>query len=140
MFLDHSLIGKSSAPQTFLVSREAVERFMEATEDPALQSGKLLEYAPPTFPTTFRIAVPGLELDSSKMQVLHGEQVYDYQRPLRIGEEVTCVVRITDVRERDGRSGPMTFIVREMVGTDSNGQQIFTAHNTSIVRSQMHKL
>jgi hypothetical protein len=134
------LVGKSSAPQTFLVSREAVERFMEATEDPALQSGKPLEYAPPTFPTTFRIAIPGLDLDNSKMQVLHGEQVYDYRRPLRIGEEVTCVVRITAVRQRHGRSGPLTFIVREMVGTDSSGQQIFTAHHTSVVRSQIREL
>jgi hypothetical protein len=134
MPFDHSLIGKSSAPQTFLVSREAVERFMEATEDPALQSGKPLEYAPPTFPTTFRIAIPGLDLDSSKMQLLHGEQVYDYTRPLGVDEEVTCVVRITDIRERHGRTGPMTFIVREMIGTDSHGQQIFTAHSTSVVR------
>ena len=35
MPIDASLIGKSSEPQTFFVSREAVERFMEATEDPA---------------------------------------------------------------------------------------------------------
>jgi N-terminal half of MaoC dehydratase len=134
MPIDQSLIGKSSEPQTFLVSREAVERFMEATEDPALQSGKPVEYAPPTFSTTFRIAIPGLELDATKMQLLHGEQVYDYTRPLRIGEEVTCVARITDVSERDGRSGPMIFIVRELVGTDSKQKHIFTARSTSIVR------
>ena len=136
MPIDASLMGKSSEPQTFLVSREAVERFMEATEDPALQSGKPIEYAPPTFSTTFRIAVPGLELDTTKMQLLHGEQLYDYTRPLRIGEEVTCVVRITDVRERQGRTGPMIFIVRELVGTDSNQEHIFTARSTSIVHTR----
>ena len=134
MPIDASLMGKSSEPQTFLVSREAVERFMEATEDPALQSGKPLEYAPPTFSTTFRVAIPGLELDATKMQLLHGEQVYDYTRPLHIGEEVTCVARITDVRERQGRTGPMIFIIRELVGTDSKQEQIFTARSTSIVR------
>jgi hypothetical protein len=134
MLIDHSIIGKASEPRTFLVSREAVERFMEATEDPAIQSGKPLEYAPPTFPTTFRMAIAGLGLDNTKMQVLHGEQVYDYIRPIRIGEEVTCVVRITHVRERQGRTGPMTIFVGEMVGTDSNGQQIFTARSTSVVR------
>ena len=133
MPIDHSLIGKSSEPQTFLVSREAVERFMEATEDPALQSGKPLEYAPPTFPAIFRMAIAGLELDATKMQVLHGEQIYDYTRPLRIGEEVTCVLRIADVRQRHGRTGPMIFIVRELVGTDSNQEHIFTARNTSII-------
>ena len=134
MPIDSSLIGKSSEPQTFLVSREAVERFMAATEDPALQSGKPIEYAPPTFSATFRMAIPGLELDATKMQVLHGEQIYDYTRPLRIGEEVTCVVRITDVRERHGRTGPLIFIVRELVGTDSNQEHIFTARTISIVR------
>ena len=134
MPIDSSLIGRSSEPQTFLVSREAVERFMEATEDPALQSGKPIEYAPPTFSTTFRIAVPGLELDMTKMQLLHGEQIYDYTRPLRIDEEVTCIARITDVRERLGRTGSMTFIMRELVGTDSKHEHIFTARSTSIVR------
>jgi hypothetical protein len=134
MPIDSSLIGKSSEPQTFLVSREAVERFMEATEDPALHSEKPLEQAPPTFPTTFRIAVPGLELDNTKIQLLHGEQIDDYTRPLRIGEEVTCVARITDVHEKHGRTGSMTFIVRELVGTDSNQEHVFTARSTSIVR------
>src|SRR5947199_3421407 len=113
MPIDSSLIGKSSEPQTFFVSREAVERFMEATEDPALQSGKPIAYAPPTFSTTFRIAVPGLELDATKMQLLHGAQIYDYTRPLRIGEEVTCIECITDVHEGHCRSGPMFFMLLE---------------------------
>ena len=134
MPIDSSLIGRSSEPQTFLVSREAVERFMEATDDPALQSGKPIAYAPPTFSTTFRIAVPGLELGMMKMQLLHGEQSYDYTRSLRIGEEVTCIGRIIDVHERHGRSGPMIFIIRELVGTDSKQEHIFTARSISIVR------
>ncbi len=86
MPVDSSLIGATSSPETFEVTREAVERFMAATEDPALQGDKPVEYAPPTFPTTFRVRVPGLELDGSKMQLIHGEQRYSYTRQLRIGE------------------------------------------------------
>ena len=63
MSIDSSLIGTSSPPQTFEVTREAVQRFMEATEDPALHNGAPVEYAPPTFPTTFRMRIPGLELE-----------------------------------------------------------------------------
>ena len=136
MPIDSSLIGKSSAPQTFQVSMEAVKRFMEATEDPALQSDIPLQYAPPTFPTTFRMPVPGLELDGSKMQLLHGEQEYSYTRRLRVGEQVTCVVRIADVRERSGRTGLMTIIVTETTGVDSQQQPIFTARSTAIVRAK----
>lgn len=132
--IDSSSIGQHSAPQTFRIEREAVQRFMQATEDPALQGAHAENYVPPTFPTTFRVGIPGLELDGSKMQLLHGEQVYDYTRPLHIGEEITCVARVTDVRQREGRSGSMTIITRELVGTDNQQQHIFTARSISIVR------
>lgn len=134
MAIDSSLIGKSSEPQTFQVTREAVQRFMEATEDPTLKSGKPIEYAPPTFPTTFRLRNSAVHLDTSQMQLLHGEQAYTYTRPLRIGEEVTCVSRIVDVRQREGRSGAMTIMISELTGTDSNQQHVFTARGTSIIR------
>ena len=140
MPLDHSLIGQSSSPQTFEVKREAVHRFMEATEDPALQDGKPLEYAPPTFPTTFRMRIPGLEVDSTRMQLLHGEQEYKYARRLRIGEKVTCVVRVVDMRERSGRSGHMTFLVSEITGTGSDGQTVFTGRGISIIKDEVNLL
>ena len=136
MAIDSSLIGQISEPQTFEVTREAVQRFMEATEDPALQSKEPLQYAPLTFPTTFRVRVPGLELDGSKMQLLHGEQEYTYTRQLRIGEQVTCVVRVADVRERTGKSGSMTFLILETTGTDSEQQPVFTGRSTLIVRQK----
>lgn len=134
MVFDSSLIGQHSEPQAFTVTREAVRRFMEATEDPMLYNEHFQDHVPPTFPTTFRMAVPGLELDGTKMQLLHGEQSYTYTRPLRIGEEITCVITVTDVRQREGRSGTMTFIVRQLVATDSNQQPVFTASGTTIVR------
>jgi len=136
MHFDQSLVGKSSLPQTFEVTLEAVKRFMEATGDPALQSEEPLQYAPPTFPTTFRIRVPELELDPTKMQLLHGEQQYNYTRQLRIGEKVTCVAHIVDVRERHGKAGTMTFIITETTATDSRQQPVYTARSTLIVRQK----
>ncbi len=136
MPLDHTLIGKSSPSQTFEVTHEAVQRFMEATGDPALQSKEPLQFAPPTFPTTFRVRVPELELDPTKMQLLHGEQQYTYTRQIRIGEKVTCIACITDIRERHGRGGTMTFIITETTGTDSERQPVYTARSTAIVREK----
>jgi N-terminal half of MaoC dehydratase len=136
MAIDSGLIGQISESQTFEVTREAVQRFMEATEDPALQSKEPLQYAPPTLPTTFRMHVPGLELDGSRMQLLHGEQEYTYTRQLRIGEQVICVVRVADVRERSGKSGSMTFLILETTGTDSEQQLVFTGRSTVIVRQK----
>lgn len=136
MPIDSSLIGKSSPPQTFEVTQEAVQRFMEATEDPALDTNTPIQYAPPTFPTTFRMRIPELELDPTSMQLLHGEQEYSYTRRLRIGEKVTCTVQVIDVRERAGRSGPMIFLILQTTGTASDGKPVFTARSTSIVRTK----
>src|SRR5579872_3977187 len=136
MAIDQALIGKSSDPQTFEVTEEAVRRFMQATEDPALHGDSPLVYAPPTFPTTFRVRIPDYAINMSKVQVLHGEQEYRYTRCLRIGEQVTCVARITDVRQRAGRSGSMTFIVTETTGTDSQQQVVFVARSTGILRTK----
>ena len=136
MPIDNSLIGASSQPHTFEVTREVVVRFMQATEDPALQDSAAVEYAPPTFPTTFRLRVPGLELDGSKMQLIHGEQQYTYKRKLRIGEKVSCVARVVDIRERTGKSGPMTIVVSEITGTDEQQQPVFTGRSTVIAREK----
>ncbi len=135
MSLDRSIIGETTSPQTFEVTEEAVRRFMEATEDPTLQAGTPIQYAPPTFPTTFRMRLPDLNLDATRMQLLHGEQEYTYTRPLRIGEQVTCVVRVADARERTGRSGTMTFLVTETIGSGSDQQPIFTGRSTAIIRT-----
>lgn len=136
MHIDHNLVGKSSPPQTFEITLEAVQRFMEATGDPALQSKEPLQYAPPTFPTTFRIRVPELALDPTQMQLLHGEQQYNYTRQLRIGEKITCIAHIADVRERHGKAGTMSFVITEITGTDSQQQPVYTARSTLIVRQK----
>lgn len=130
---DQSLIGKTSEPQTFEITPEAVARFIEATGDP--QSGDP-SYVPLTFLTTARIGVPGLGLDGAKMQLIHGEQEYQYARRLRVGEKFTCVSRIVDIREKSGRSGPMTFVTTEIEGRDSQGEPAFTGRSTLIVRAK----
>jgi hypothetical protein len=136
MIIDRSQIGKSSSPQTFTVRIEAVRLFMEATGDPALQQNTPLHYAPPTFPTIFSMQVPGLELDGSKIQLLHREQEFTYARRLRIGEEVICVTRVVDVRERTMRGDSMTFVVLETTGVASEQQPVFTIHSTLVVRQK----
>lgn len=134
MVLDSSLVGKHSEPHIFHIEHETVRRFIEATGDLALHNGMPDDYVPPTFPTTFRVPIAGMELDMTKIQLLHGKQSYSYSRPLRIGDEITCVASIREIRQREGRSGLMTFIVREMVATDSAQHHVFTASGTSIVR------
>ena len=134
MSIDPQLMNKSTPPQIFTVRKQDVLRFMEATNDPALHQQTPMLYAPATFPITFNLQIPGLDLDGSRMQLLHREQEFTYMRRLRIDEQVTCVMTVQDIRERRMRGDHMTFVVLKTTGVDSEQQTVFTIHSTLVVR------
>jgi hypothetical protein len=129
--LTSDLIGRVSEVVVFDVERGAIRKFADAVQDqtPACLRG---DVAPPTFPTTFRMTVPGLTFDLAR--VLHGAQEYRYERPLRADDRVRCRVRVADLYRRQGRLGEMTFLILAMEGTDESGSPIFTGTTTAILR------
>ena len=129
--LSPDLIGRESEVVLFEVERGAIRKFAEAVQD---QTPECLrgDVAPPTFPTTFRITIPGLTYDLAR--VLHGAQEYRYERPLRAGDRVRCRVRVADVYRRQGRLGEMTFLILVMEGRDESGTSVFTGTTTAILR------
>jgi len=129
--LSSDLIGRESETVLFEVERGAIQKFADAVQDqtPECVRGDL---APPTFPTTFRMTIPGLTFDLAR--VLHGSQEYRYERPLRAGDRVHCRVRVADVYQRKGRLGEMTFLILVMDGSDDSGNPIFSGTTTAILR------
>jgi N-terminal half of MaoC dehydratase len=129
--LSPDLIGRESEVVLFEVERGAIRKFAEAVQD---QTPECLrgDVAPPTFPTTFRMTIPGLSFDLAR--VLHGAQEYRYERPLRAGDRVRCRVRVADIYRRQGRLGEMTFLILAMEGRDESGTSVFTATTTAILR------
>jgi len=129
--LTSDLIGRESDVVLFEVERGAIRKFADAVQDqtPACVRG---DVAPPTFPTTFRMTIPGLTFDLAR--VLHGAQEYRYERPLRAGDRVRCRLRVTDIYQRKGRLGEMTFLILAMDGTDESGSPVFTGTTTAILR------
>jgi hydroxyacyl-ACP dehydratase HTD2-like protein with hotdog domain len=88
--------------------------------------------APPTFPRTLDYGqIEGLALPAAG--VIHGEQAYEYYRPLYIGEEVLCHATLRHVAEKKGRSGLLTFLTFERAGEDPAGQRIFTATEVAVL-------
>ena len=129
--LSSDLIGRESETVLFEVERGAIQKFADAVQDqtPECVRGDL---APPTFPTTFRMTIPGLTFDLAR--VLHGSQEYRYERPLRAGDRVHCRVRVADVYQRKGRLGEMTFLILVIDGSDESGNPIFSGTTTAILR------
>jgi hypothetical protein len=129
--LTSELIGRESEVALFEVERGAIRKFADAVQDqtPSCVRGDI---APPTFPTTFRMMIPGVTFDLAR--VLHGAQEYRYERPLRAGDRVHCRVRVADVYRRQGRLGEMTFLILAMEGTDESGNPLFSGRTTAILR------
>lgn len=129
--LSRDLIGRESEVVVFDVERGAIRKFADAVQDttPACVRG---DVAPPTFPTTFRMTIPGLSFDLAR--VLHGAQEYRYERPLRAGDRVRCRLRVADIYQRKGRLGEMTFLILVIDGTDESGSSVFSGTTTAILR------
>jgi acyl dehydratase len=130
--VDPALIGAESEPVTFEVEKGAIVKLAQAIGDPHPDYAGGLA-APPTFPTTFRMAIPGLA-DVDPARFLHGEQEYVYERPIRAGERITCIARIANVTEKETKVGTATFVVAEIEGRDDTGAPVFTGRSTLLVR------
>ncbi|MYC33281.1 MAG: hypothetical protein F4X64_08905 [Chloroflexi bacterium] len=66
---------------------------------------------------------------------LNGGSDWQFLAPARVGSWVTRRFRILDIFEKQGRSGPLVFIVREETQTDQNGEQLSRARRVSIHRA-----
>lgn len=131
MSIDPSIIGRWSEPQVLEVERGAIRRFAEAIGDPN-PVHRRGDVAPPTFPTTFGYQLPLPPLPFDPARILHGGEEYTYERPIRAGDRICCVRRITECYERPGSRGTMTFIVFETEGRDPDGNLVYRAKTTWI--------
>jgi hydroxyacyl-ACP dehydratase HTD2-like protein with hotdog domain len=94
--------------------------------------------APPTYPIAFMTQAMsgGMEtfsqLGLNFMTLVHGEQEFEYVRPLRVGETLTLTSRIGDIYEKTGSSGTLDFVVLETEAKDADGKPVFYSRNTII--------
>ncbi|WP_226674738.1 MaoC family dehydratase N-terminal domain-containing protein [Rossellomorea aquimaris] len=140
-------IRKRSAPVINIVEKGAVKKFAEAIGDPHPiyvdeDAGKRSRYegniAPPTFPRVLEYgSVEGFHLPN--VGLIHGEQSFRYERPLRVGESIRCHTEIKDYYERNGTGGTLGFLVMEDVGEDMHGERIFTSQAIVIITETVRK-
>jgi acyl dehydratase len=143
MPLDRTYAGKAYQPApSYLVGPEKIREFAEAigATDPAYldpDAARALGHpdviAPPTFPIVISITGAGLtdpELGLNYSMVVHGEQRFEYQRPLHAGDVVTAESTIAGIRSigRNERLDLQTVI------KTVDGEHVCTAHNVIIER------
>ncbi|MGC4001014.1 MAG: MaoC family dehydratase N-terminal domain-containing protein [Anaeromyxobacter sp.] len=141
--LERSLIGRESEPVVHEIERGLIRRFADAVGDPnplyqdeaaAKAAGHPALVAPPTFPMALANERFRQSLDLGTRSILHGEQQFEYARPIVAGDRLTVVSRVADVQERAGTSGPSDVLVIEDEGRDPNGALVFRSRATLILR------
>jgi acyl dehydratase len=145
MPLNRDYIGRSfPAGPPYEVSRVKIAEFADAIGDPnplyrdraaAQAAGFGDVIAPPTFAIVIStvgaasaVGDPGLGLNYA--MVVHGEQRFEYARPLMAGDVVTAQSTITDIRDA-GRNA-MLSTTTEISTVD--GERVCTATTTLVER------
>jgi peroxisomal enoyl-CoA hydratase 2 len=137
--------------EDFEVERGKVAEFARAIHDPAEiyfdetaaeEAGYETIPAPPTFPRTsyFPRYRPegvdyslGFDLGFDRARVVHGEQKYEYNRPLYVGDVLVGDTTMEEIYQREGRNGgTMTFAVLCTEFMDEAGEHVLSAYNTRI--------
>lgn len=144
MPLNQALEGKEYEEVTFTVDGDRVLQFAEAIgedapvfrdPDAARTAGHDGQVAPPTFVTVMQIMTSGQvvldqELGLNYMLVVHGEQEYEWHRPVRVGDTLRAVPRIARIYAR----GPNEFLVIEAVIRDDRGETVAVSRTTLLSR------
>jgi len=142
--LNESLKGKEYDEIAFTVERDRVTQFSEAVgdDDPrfrdpaaAKEAGYPEQVAFPTFPTVMQIlasaqVVLDQDLGLDYTRVVHGEQEYEWRRPIVVGDELRARPRIADIYAR----GPNEFLVIEAEIRDASGEVACVARTTLLSR------
>ena len=145
MAINTDYVGRTFEPsEPYEVSRVKIAEFADAIGDPnplyrdraaAQAAGYPDVIAPPTFAivismgsTARAVADPGLGLNYA--MVVHGEQRFEYSRPIVAGDVVTARSTITDIRD----AGRNVLLTAQTEIRAADGEHVCTAHNTLVER------
>ena len=141
---DRGMVGKTYPPFTVRVEHGKIRELAEALrddnplyrdEEAARRSpfGGLL--APPTLSRNFWWEGTQVhqDLGFDWRYVVHGEQEFEYHRPITAGAVLTAQMRIADLYEKAGkRGGTMTFAVIETTYRNGSGETLLVGRRTLI--------
>ncbi len=134
-------IGLEGPPVTTEIEKGAIIKFAQAIEDdnPVFndeEAARNSRYgglvAPPTFLRSVRSSRREVPFDIPFHNALDGGSDWEYFEPVRPGDRITAVSRITDMQERTGRMGVMIITTTVTTYTNQFGQVVATQATTGI--------
>ena len=140
-------IGTSQPPVTVEITRRDIRKYATATEQ---QLRRYLDgdEAPPMFvfnlfsdiPTMDDLRPDGLARSTAggpplplARRMAGGTEITTY-RPIVAGDVLIGTRTLVDLYEKEGRTGPLIFLVNELRVVDADGELVLTERQTGIAR------
>ena len=139
-------IGRQSEPQRELVTRRDIRKYAVATGN---RQRKYLDgdQAPPMFHLPLfwdvveleQLSPDGVSIDTllprfPLERAMAGGLQIEYHQPVRPGDWLTATRTLTDIYEKEGRSGPLIFYEVVMDIVDDDGELVIREKTTRILR------
>lgn len=127
MPVDQSLVGREFSPTPPVeVTAEAVTEFAQA-----LGASPTGDRVPPTYPIVLAFEAMQAFLAAEQVdlfRIVHGEQRFTYERPVRVGDRLTATLSVASVR----RIGGADIIGTSSAIHDAAGALVCTAKATLV--------
>ncbi|MDA3626657.1 MaoC family dehydratase N-terminal domain-containing protein [Saccharopolyspora oryzae] len=146
MAINREFVGfEFSAGEAYEVTRGKIREFAEAIGDPnpayrSVDAARELGHPDVIAPPTFGIVAAGAAAESNPIRrpefglnmrlVVHGEQKFRYERPIRAGDVLTASGRIAEIRD----AGQNELVRVETEIRDAGGDLVCTATNVIVSR------
>ena len=139
-------IGRSDPPQRIEVTRRDIIKYAVATEQ-RLDKYRNGDEAPPMF--LFGAHGPIVDIDQlgpdglrpdtllpelPLKRVMAGGIKQEHHRPIKAGDVITLTRTLTDLFEKQGRTGPLIFVIYQIDARTDSGDLAYREIQTRIVR------
>jgi N-terminal half of MaoC dehydratase len=129
---DPRWVGRSYQTEPFLVTEQSIRDYMTSVGD-LREDGELV--APPTYAMVYGFDAywqlwTDQEVALDVAHLVHGEQRFTFERPVRPGDRVTTTGRLTAINNR----ADMDLVTFELSAKDENDRLVSTGAALFIIR------
>ncbi|MFH1150142.1 MAG: MaoC family dehydratase N-terminal domain-containing protein [Actinomycetota bacterium] len=142
--IDHKFIGKEYPPDVYEIGREKMREYARAIGETSpyyhdTEFGRSSAYgdniAPPSFAAVYNLLGAAKFFFDPEIQVnfamlVHGEQEFEYLKPVKAGDVITSTGRIVDIAEK-GNNDVIKFEARSV---NQDGDLVTIGRATFVVR------
>ena len=145
-------VGTEARPHVFAFGPEVVRRYLEAVQDAnplwtdddfACSTRYQGAIVPPHIfsavmtiarcsPESGAIPIPVPEAPLPRENTLEGEETWEFFTPLRIGDVIVSLTRLSDVKRREGRLGEMFILTYEAESFNQREELVARSINTIV--------